>query len=320
MDNPRTSIAGAVSNKGLRGYQAAIAETYAPMEMRTERPYQECSWSVVSQQLDLINVSHVVHDGPVFASIPVNSRSAGNEHVVLMCVEQGCVELKQGNQNTRCDPQMVMLMDVSRPLDVWQRQAADILSVTVPTRLLRFQFPEVDSRCGVAIPAATGSASVLRDFIRVILRERETINQGEGRMMSNALGNMIACVFRNQEIPTSNENVVNAYARSIERIVENELQDTNLGPGLIAERLRISPSYLFALASRAEISIEKLIINKRLDRCREFLSDPAWARYSVTYIAQTVGFKDMSHFSRRFSGRFGMSPNAYRKTAGGVSN
>ncbi|HEX7528373.1 MAG TPA: helix-turn-helix transcriptional regulator [Thermoanaerobaculia bacterium] len=33
----------------------------------------------------------------------------------------------------------------------------------------------------------------------------------------------------------------------------------------------------------------------------------------VTKIAYRVGFKDPSHFTRRFKGRFGVSPNEYRR-------
>ena len=37
----------------------------------------------------------------------------------------------------------------------------------------------------------------------------------------------------------------------------------------------------------------------------------------VTKIAYRVGFKDPSHFTRRFKARFGVSPNEYRRGAGG---
>ena len=33
----------------------------------------------------------------------------------------------------------------------------------------------------------------------------------------------------------------------------------------------------------------------------------------VTKIAYRVGFKDPSHFTRRFKARFGVSPNEYRR-------
>ncbi|MGA7992382.1 MAG: helix-turn-helix transcriptional regulator, partial [Thermoanaerobaculia bacterium] len=38
----------------------------------------------------------------------------------------------------------------------------------------------------------------------------------------------------------------------------------------------------------------------------------------VTKIAYRVGFKDPSHFTRRFKSRFGVSPNEYRRGGEGV--
>ena len=37
----------------------------------------------------------------------------------------------------------------------------------------------------------------------------------------------------------------------------------------------------------------------------------------VTKIAYRVGFKDPSHFTRRFKSRFGVSPNEFRRSAAG---
>jgi AraC-like DNA-binding protein len=37
----------------------------------------------------------------------------------------------------------------------------------------------------------------------------------------------------------------------------------------------------------------------------------------VTKIAYRVGFKDPSHFTRRFKARFGVSPNEFRRSGGG---
>ncbi|MCM3876176.1 MAG: helix-turn-helix transcriptional regulator, partial [Thermoanaerobaculia bacterium] len=79
------------------------------------------------------------------------------------------------------------------------------------------------------------------------------------------------------------------------------------------------------LASIAGVSLRTL---QRLFRERFDTSPMTWlmdARLSeaarliragddpVTKIAYRVGFKDPSHFTRRFKGRFGVSPNEYRR-------
>lgn len=44
------------------------------------------------------------------------------------------------------------------------------------------------------------------------------------------------------------------------------------------------------------------------------LLDSSWAHASISTIALAHGFNDLSHFSRAFRDRFGMSPRGYRAT------
>jgi AraC-like DNA-binding protein len=45
------------------------------------------------------------------------------------------------------------------------------------------------------------------------------------------------------------------------------------------------------------------------------LGDPALKTRTISEIAFSIGFQELSHFSRRFTQRFGRSPRAYRTQA-----
>ena len=62
-------------------------------------------------------------------------------------------------------------------------------------------------------------------------------------------------------------------------------------------------------------SIERYINERRLQRCRRALEDSRQDHRSIGEIAFKWGFSDLSHFSRRFKTRFGMSPSDYRREA-----
>ena len=96
-------------------------------------------------------------------------------------------------------------------------------------------------------------------------------------------------------------------------IIHEEAHNPQLTPALIAARMGISTSYLFSVARRLGKSVRQTIIEHRLEGCRQMLADPACARRSVTEIAFLWGFQDVSHFSRRFSARFGTVPKAFRE-------
>src|SRR6185503_7552048 len=57
----------------------------------------------------------------------------------------------------------------------------------------------------------------------------------------------------------------------------------------------------------------KWLLQKRLDYSAVLLENPA---FNVSRVALDCGFEDLSHFSRAFKEKFGVSPANYRKEAG----
>jgi AraC family transcriptional regulator, positive regulator of tynA and feaB len=60
-------------------------------------------------------------------------------------------------------------------------------------------------------------------------------------------------------------------------------------------------------------SIRRLILERRLARCRTALEDPMQAHRSISEIAYGWGFSDMTHFGRKFRETYGMLPSEYRR-------
>jgi AraC-like DNA-binding protein len=58
------------------------------------------------------------------------------------------------------------------------------------------------------------------------------------------------------------------------------------------------------------------IRERRLERCRRALLDPALRHWSVSAIAAHWGFVDAAHFSRVFRAAYGLPPAEYRLAAG----
>ena len=71
--------------------------------------------------------------------------------------------------------------------------------------------------------------------------------------------------------------------------------------------------YANALLSKQGTSLQRLIVSRRLERCRRALADPLQASRTVGEIAYAWGFSDLSHFNRRFKAAFGCSPRDYRR-------
>ncbi|WP_342452190.1 helix-turn-helix domain-containing protein [Leucobacter exalbidus] len=100
--------------------------------------------------------------------------------------------------------------------------------------------------------------------------------------------------------------------RSIMNYAEQHLGDPDLGPGKIAAQHFISPRYLQMLFQRNGLTVTSWVRERRLERCRRDLEDPALAGETVATLAAKWGFFEATNFSRAFKRQFGLSPRAVR--------
>jgi AraC-like DNA-binding protein len=94
--------------------------------------------------------------------------------------------------------------------------------------------------------------------------------------------------------------------------IEGALYDHTLKPVDAAAAAGIGVRYANALLAEEDTSLERYIVLRRLQHCHKALVDPAQARRTVSDIAYSYGFSDLSHFTRRFKAQFGCLPRDCR--------
>jgi len=80
---------------------------------------------------------------------------------------------------------------------------------------------------------------------------------------------------------------------------------------MVAEHFSYSPNHLGVIFK--ELMGDKFssyVIRKRLERARELLQNPY---YKVYEIADQLGYKNLTYFSRQFKEFYGVTPSAYRR-------
>lgn len=96
--------------------------------------------------------------------------------------------------------------------------------------------------------------------------------------------------------------------------VRRHLADTDLTPGHIAAAHNISLRHLYKVCADADISLEQWIINERLQSVWHDLRQLDNRHLPVAVIARRWGFRDSTHFARRFKARYGISPGQLRRS------
>ena len=142
------------------------------------------------------------------------------------------------------------------------------------------------------------------------------LNDCEGRIIANCLVDFLGTIYGNANpakyaVPTTHRL---SLLRRIEKFIDEHIYDNNLSPAVIAGEQDISVRYLNRLFESEGISVTRWIWMQRLDRCRRKLENPVQAQLSISEIAYSCGFKNISHFNRLFKNYFGCSPRTYRNT------
>ncbi|MEL6929554.1 MAG: AraC family transcriptional regulator [Cyanobacteria bacterium J06600_6] len=96
--------------------------------------------------------------------------------------------------------------------------------------------------------------------------------------------------------------------RTIVEYIQAHL-DCDLSLNTLASLIHISPHYFASLFKQSTgISPHKYIIQCRLERAKQLLRQDL----AISFICQSVGFKNQSHFTKVFRQHFKITPKAYR--------
>ena len=99
----------------------------------------------------------------------------------------------------------------------------------------------------------------------------------------------------------------------VHAFIERRLGDPRLSPGTVAAAHHISVRYLYKLFEQEPTGVAGWIRQRRLERCRRDLLDPALRSRPVSAIAARWGMLNAAHFSRSFRAAYGVPPVEYRQ-------
>jgi AraC-like DNA-binding protein len=114
--------------------------------------------------------------------------------------------------------------------------------------------------------------------------------------------------------PGTRDVVEQTLIVQVRAYVRQHLRDPDLTPGTIAAALAISPRHLHRVCANANLRLEQWIISSRLEHAKTELAQPSARHRSIATIARRWGFKDPTHFTRRFRAAYGMLPNEWRRS------
>jgi AraC-like DNA-binding protein len=295
-------------------WSEASCEAYYPLELRQDfdRPF----WGRASgHALGPLTVFRIAADASSVSRTPRAIATSDPETLILAVNVRGRFNASQGDRSTVVERSDMTSYESSRPYVVHAATPFEIVAVIVPKALLRPHADRICAKTAQRIAGADGLGRLAGPFFRQLADgfDDGSVREEDADVAEAAL-DLVRGLFSHRVEPA---RAARARSRAelllrLHSFIETNLGDPELSPERIAKATAVSVRYLHKLFEPQGVTVGEWIRDKRLDRCRRDLADPALRGETILSVASRWGLTNPAHFSRLFRDAFGCSPRAFR--------
>ncbi|WP_265535107.1 transcriptional regulator FeaR [Pseudomonas saponiphila] len=221
----------------------------------------------------------------------------------VMCQNDGQTLLKQND---------LVLLDVNKPCDFYFTGLSDQLSLIIPRRYIESRFRNREILLNHRIEANSRLGSLIGMLAQQLFDVGEAETEESEAMLDALLTLMKPSVRESPPLTHMYQQQTQSLMLQKAKVcIEKELINNALSPSMIADQVGTSVRNLHRLFASCDTTIGRYILERRLEQCADDLKNEG-AHEKVSSVAYNWGFSDVSHFSRSFKARFGMSPREFR--------
>lgn len=241
---------------------------------------------------------------------------ADSGDVLLGVHHTGDMSVSQDGRDTLLSGRCMFLVDPLRPFDIELRTWCTSTVIKIPRAKLEARVGNFAGLTARPVLPTSGIGAVAIGFLELLPDQARSLDDVAGVTVAEQMLDLVSLAFTAENGRGTALSSPRAVAlMRLKATIERLLIEAGLKPERIAAEAGISVRYANALLAEEGTSVERYVAERRLERCRNALEDPAQAHRSIGEIAFKWGFSDLSHFGRRFKQRYAMTPTEYRRRA-----
>ncbi|MEM8860143.1 MAG: helix-turn-helix domain-containing protein [Chloroflexota bacterium] len=226
----------------------------------------------------------------------------------------GNATLSQAGRTAILQPGNWVIYDNTRPYELRFHNDYRQMLFLVPRSQLLNRMATVDLLLARPFESQSGMGRLLAQFVAGTLQESDEIQTSSQSQMVQMLLDMLTlglASYQETEVPLP----ASSRFLQIKQFMATHLHNPEMSADMLAENLFLSKRYIQKLFADQNTTVNKMIWQMRLDRCKQDLEDPRLANRPIQDIARSWGFSNGAHFSRLFKLQFDCTPKAYRQQA-----
>ena len=238
-------------------------------------------------------------------------RLDGLEHYSMVFQVAGRSVMTQNDRVVQLAIGDVVFADAARPATcLLDDRNAQWLVLHLPRKSLvsHLGFEPEGGSCGRAGP----TARLLFDVVRDALKGDGPPFSPADSYMQLAVYDLVGALFAPSDPWPVSRNTGKLFTH-IRSVIEDRFSEPDVGPSEVAAEAGVSLRYLQKLFTERGSTFSQFIYSLRLDHAARLLHRRASLSTGqpLSEIAYACGFRDYSHFSRKFRDRFGCPPGAH---------
>ena len=153
------------------------------------------------------------------------------------------------------------------------------------------------------------------DYLQRSYQIADHLSATEKVMLSQHLIDLLlsALTHDNLKTLTRQQTRQTAMYAQAKRVITHHLHDPLLSPTRIARKLSISVRTLHRLFEAFGETVMQYIQKERIERASLLLASPDMNHKTITDIAFSCGYNDLTHFGRTFVDHTGSTPSEWRR-------
>lgn len=243
--------------------------------------------------------------------------SSHEEELVWIClVLVGDMRITQQRETAHLRAGDFAIVDAVRPylIDV-PAATTDTLWIGAPHALAARHIWDIDEILARRIDGTSGAGMVASRVLRSAFADSDALPAESANRIARGLMDVLAAAADGCRLHDAGSQYRNAIVRRIKNYIDAHIDDDTLTVGRIAGEQGLSTRYLAKVFEGEDQTVSGWIWRRRLELCHAALLAADGTR-TISDIAYSHGFKNVSHFSRAFRDRYGASPRAvYRPAA-----
>lgn len=230
------------------------------------------------------------------------------DHYTIYLQLRGCTAMNQADESVVFRRNDIVISDGRQPFCAMLSNDGCRAIAVVPRAMLGWRAPWLGHRPLSMIDSNSAYADLARGhMVQLVSRE---LGDSETNLLTDNLCNLLALATATDIAPS--RFAPELLIEAVLTFCRQNLHRSELSPLVVATRFGISVRTLHLRFGALGQTFGRWLLETRLDACNKALRDSRQQNRSISEIAYSCGFNDLSHFNKSFRARFGMTPGQWR--------